>query len=568
MSFTVLVVVALAAGVPAPAAAQDPALFAAGDIACDPDDPSFNGGLGTATACRQQATADRITAGGADAVIALGDLQYDSASLSNLQRSYALSWGVPAIKSITRPLIGNHEGTSASSGSGYCSYFGAAAHCNSSGQQGGAAFYSFDLGAWHVVVLNSNCTAAGGCEAGSAQYQWLAADLAANPATCTLAAWHHPRWSSGHDGNSVFMQPIWELLHARGADLVLAGHSHHYERFAPINGAGAVDANGMRSFIVGTGGAFFTGASGAEPGSQRRQNDTFGVLRLDLHPESYGWAFVAEAGRTFTDAGSQSCRGAGAPADTQAPTVPGALSAAATSPTRIDLAWSAASDNVGVTGYEIRRALGTGTPGAFATVADTTLRFADTSVQAGRTYAYDVRARDAAGNLSSASNRVTVSTPPASAPTVPGPQAGAAVSLPARVGVPAPLPLVVASDRAPPPVATILRGVRRVTRAGARRSGLVVRFITPQEARRATISLYRTRSGRRTLVARRRVAVRDGVNRISLDSRAVRRRLRPSLYLITVTLRADDGRVGARASALVRVVRSPAARRDAQGAKR
>jgi hypothetical protein len=138
----------------------------------------------------------------------------------------------------------------------------------------------------------------------------LQADLNANPRSCTLAAWHHPRWSSGYDGNNDFMQPLWQLLWAKGADIALAGHSHHYERFAPIDGNGAVNpADGIRSFVVGTGGANFTPINAVAKGSEVRQNTSFGLLRLALHPTSYDWNFVPVAGSTFTDAGSQSCRG-------------------------------------------------------------------------------------------------------------------------------------------------------------------------------------------------------------------------------------------------------------------
>jgi hypothetical protein len=292
--------------IPARSEAADVVVYAAGDIACDPLDPGYNAGYGTATACRQGATADLIDDGGANAVLALGDLQYEAATLSNFQQSYGPSWG--RMKPQTFPVIGNHEGTTATSGDGYCAYFGAAAHCNASGLQAGAAFYSFDLGDWHIVVLNSNCVAAGGCDAGSPQYQWLAADLAANPRACTLAAWHHPLWSSG--GGNAFMRPIWQLLYANGADLVLAGHEHDYERFAPMDAAGAVNpSDGMRSFVVGTGGVNFYALGGAAPpGSEVRENTTFGVLRLVLHPTGYDWSFVQAAGTAFADLGSQSCR--------------------------------------------------------------------------------------------------------------------------------------------------------------------------------------------------------------------------------------------------------------------
>jgi hypothetical protein len=292
--------------VAADAAAADPVLYAAGDIACDPADPSFNGGTGTATACRQRATSDLLTSSAFDAVIALGDLQYDSGTLSSFQQSYAPTWG--RVKPLTLPVIGNHEGTTAASGQGYCAYFGPVAHCNASGSQAGAAFYSFNLGTWHIVVLNSNCAAAGGCDAGSSQYRWLQADLATNPRACTLAAWHHPRWSS--TASNAFMEPLWELFYYSGGDLVLAGHSHNYERFAPIDGKDAINpADGMRSFVVGTGGVNFDPPTGSPaPGSEVRENTTFGVLRLVLHPTSYDWTFLPAAGPAFADSGSQSCR--------------------------------------------------------------------------------------------------------------------------------------------------------------------------------------------------------------------------------------------------------------------
>jgi hypothetical protein len=314
-----LAVACIALAGAASARAADSVLFAAGDIACDPLDPNFNGGSGTATACRAQATVNLMPAGSFDAVLALGDLQYDAGNLLNFQQSYDLSWG--RVKSQTLPVIGNHEGTTAALGAGYCVYFGAAAHCNSSRRQGGAAFYSFNLGDWHGVVLNSNCDAAGGCGVGSPQYRWLANDLASNPRECTVAAWHHPRWSSGAYGSSAFMQPIWQLLYANGADLVLSGHSHDYERFAPIDGAGAVNPSyGMRQFVVGTGGVYFTGlGNGRAPGSEVAQNTSFGVLRLVLHPTSYDWRFLSASGSLFTDSGTQSCHGGPAAASPPPP---------------------------------------------------------------------------------------------------------------------------------------------------------------------------------------------------------------------------------------------------------
>jgi hypothetical protein len=391
---------------PSGARAADPVIYAAGDVACGPSNLDYNGGNGTATACRQKATADLMVDGTFNAVLALGDLQYDGASLSNFQQSYDASWG--RFKAQTYPVIGNHEGILATAGRGYCGYFGATAHCNSSGSQGGAAFYSFNLGTWHIVVLNSNCAAAGGCDVGSPQYRWLQADLAANPLACTLVAQHHARWSSGYEGNNEFMQPIWQLVYASGGDLVLSGHSHDYERFAPIDGSGAINpANGMRQFVVGTGGAFFTGIPGGRvPGSEVLQNTSFGVLRLVLHPTSYDWNFIPAAGSSFTDAGSQSCR---ALPDTQAPSPPGNLSAKPESPKKVALAWAGSIDNVGVAGYEIWRAPADGPLVQVGTTSAT--GSIDATVAARRRYRYQVRARDAAGNVSAMSNASAVITP-------------------------------------------------------------------------------------------------------------------------------------------------------------
>jgi hypothetical protein len=278
-----------------PNTGPDPVIAAAGDIACAPGDSS------SSTTCREMKTSDILVGGGISSVLALGDLQYNSASLSNLLASYDQSWG--RVKSITRPVLGNHE----SSGSGYFDYFnGSGVDVGPAGERGNG-YYSYDIGSWHLIALNSNCSRVS-CSAGSAQEQWLGADLAANRRTCTLAYWHHPRFSSGHDGDGTFMDSIWRTLYDANADVVLTGHSHDYERFAPMNADGSLDrTRGMREFVVGTGGAFFTGIGSAKPNSEVRQNSTFGVLELTLHPTSYDWRFVPEAGRSFGDSGSQAC---------------------------------------------------------------------------------------------------------------------------------------------------------------------------------------------------------------------------------------------------------------------
>jgi hypothetical protein len=291
----VVMLPAAAAWAPA-AAAQDPVIAAAGDIACAPGDPV------TADTCHQLATSNLLVGAPLAAVLPLGDIQYDTSSLSNILGAYDPTWG--RVKSISHPILGNHEG----SATGYFDYFNGAGVAVGPAGVRGKGWYSFDVGTWHLVALNSNCSAVG-CTAGSEQEQWLRADLAAHPTSCTLAYWHHARYSSGHEGNNTFTQPLWEALDDAGAEIVLSGHSHDYERVAPVDRTGTVNqAEGIRQFVVGTGGAFFTGGLDSRiPQSEVAQNDTFGVLYLTLHPTSYDWRFVPEAGKTFTDSGSTAC---------------------------------------------------------------------------------------------------------------------------------------------------------------------------------------------------------------------------------------------------------------------
>ena len=312
---TVTVALGLIAAFSAEAAAADPVIMAAGDIACDPADPGYNGGAGTADRCHQQATSDLVVGTPLDAVLPLGDIQYDSATTARINAVYAPTWG--RVKSISRPILGNHESGTAT---GYFDYFNGAGVPDGPAGPRGKGYYSFDLGAWHLVALNSNCSSVS-CSAGSDQESWLRADLAAHPTNCTLAYWHHPRYSSGHDGSNSSMQPLWEALQDGQAELLLSGHSHDYERFAPLDRDGDVDqAGGIRQFVVGTGGAFFTGGlDSLAPHSEVAQNDTFGVLKLTLHPASYDWQFVPEAGRTFSDAGSAPCHGLVAPPSPSGP---------------------------------------------------------------------------------------------------------------------------------------------------------------------------------------------------------------------------------------------------------
>jgi acid phosphatase type 7 len=289
-------------------ATADPMIAAAGDIACDPADPGYNGGAGTSTRCRQRATSDLLVGAGLAAVLPLGDIQYDSPTASRINAVYAPTWG--RVKSISHPVLGNHDGA----GSAYFDYFNGAGAANGPAGPRGRGYYSYDIGSWHLVALNSNCARVS-CGAGSIQERWLRADLAAHPAGCTLAYWHHPRYSSGHDGSHVTLHPLWKALDDAGAEIVLSGHSHDYERFAPRDGNGKTNAVGIRQFVVGTGGGFMTGLSSKQmAGSEVAQNQTFGVLKLTLHALSYDWQFVPIAGKTWSDSGTTQCHGpAGSP---------------------------------------------------------------------------------------------------------------------------------------------------------------------------------------------------------------------------------------------------------------
>jgi 3',5'-cyclic AMP phosphodiesterase CpdA len=232
-------------------------------------------------------------------ILALGDLAYPSGTAREFAECYGPSWG--RHKARTHPTPGNHDYRS-DEAAPYFAYFGRAAGTPAQG------WYSFDLGAWHIVSLNSNCREVGGCTRRSEQGRWLAADLAAHPAPCTLAFWHHARFNSGSKhGNAKKLAPLWEILQEHGADLILAGHEHVYERFGPQDAAGAADPSGIRQFTVGTGGAGLRGFGTIQPNSEARSGDAHGVLKLTLHPTRYDWEFVPVEGARFTDRGSASC---------------------------------------------------------------------------------------------------------------------------------------------------------------------------------------------------------------------------------------------------------------------
>ena len=249
-------------------------------------------------------TGDEATAAllgtNAGTILIPGDIAYDNGSTSDFNNCFNPSWG--PYKSRMKPAPGNHEYNTAGA-AGYFAYFGAAAGDPAKG------YYAYDLGAWRMYSLNSNCSATGGCAAGSAQEQWLRADLAANPRTCVGAYWHHPRYSSGEHGSSTTTQALYQALYDFNADLILTGHDHDYERFAPQTATGVADSTrGIRQFVVGTGGRShypFPGAIAAN--SEARNADTYGLLKLSLSASGYSWQFLPQAGSTFADTGSTAC---------------------------------------------------------------------------------------------------------------------------------------------------------------------------------------------------------------------------------------------------------------------
>jgi hypothetical protein len=274
-----------------PASRPGVTVMAAGDIACEPGDTV------TATRCHQRQTSNLLDDPQVDAVLTLGDNQYEDGRYSEFtgRQTYADTWGRK--KAITRPAPGNHE-YHISGADGYFDYFGAAAGAR------GKGYYSFNLGSWHLIALNSEISAS----AGSAQEQWLRSDLGATAKKCILAYWHKPRFSSGGHGSTTSVSALWQALYRAHADVVLTAHDHDYERFALQGPSGQANASGIREFVVGTGGASHSSfSSKIEPNSQIRNASTYGVLKLSLHSGSYEWKFVPEAGGTFTDSGATQC---------------------------------------------------------------------------------------------------------------------------------------------------------------------------------------------------------------------------------------------------------------------
>jgi hypothetical protein len=264
-----------------PPPSGDPVLVGAGDI-------SNSGSGDTATA--------NLLDGIQGTVFTAGDNVYDSGTTTEFNTYYEPTWG--RHKARTKPAPGNHD-YNTSGATGYYNYFGASAGPS------GRGYYSYDLGNWHVVSLNSEVS----MSVGSAQEQWLRADLAASSKPCTVAYWHKPLFTSGaNHAPETATRPLYQALYDFNADVVVTGHNHQYERFAPQNPTGGLDnTRGIREFVAGMGGASHYSFGTIQPNSQARNSDTYGVLKLTLHANSYDWQFVPEAGKTYTDSGTTSC---------------------------------------------------------------------------------------------------------------------------------------------------------------------------------------------------------------------------------------------------------------------
>jgi hypothetical protein len=278
-----------APGAPAPPPPPPPpgssfVFVGAGDIA----DCSSSGDEATA------ALLDSI----AGTVFTTGDNAYDDGTNSNFSQCYESSWG--RHKARTRPSPGNHD-YHTSGAAGYYAYYGVNAG------PAGQGYYSFDLGDWHIVSLNSNIS----MSAASPQVTWLMADLAGSAKRCTLAYWHHPRFSSGTHGSSTSPQPLWQALYDAGADVIVQGHDHNYQRFAPLTPSGVPDpVNGIRSWVAGMGGRSHYNFSTPIANTDAQSTSTYGVLKFTLSGDgsnTYAWEFVPVAGQTFTDSGTAAC---------------------------------------------------------------------------------------------------------------------------------------------------------------------------------------------------------------------------------------------------------------------
>lgn len=301
------------AGPPASAAVADPVVAAVGDFACDPSHRKYAGGVGVSTACRQantsQALVDDLTVG---SVLGLGDFQYDCGDLADYEVSYTPTWGRVNARMV--PVAGNHEyktgrdkygstcPSSNRTAANYFDYFGAPAHEESAGH------FSFDLGTWHLVGLNANCSKSGvgGCSATASQTQWLRSDLAETTQPCIAAFWHQPYLTGRKQGLLTAYRPWWQELYKVRADIVLNGHVHNYQRFIPRNAAGAPDPDGITEYVVGTGGETLASVPATASPMPAVWKKSFGYARFTLHADGWDMDFVSASGAVL-DRSSGTC---------------------------------------------------------------------------------------------------------------------------------------------------------------------------------------------------------------------------------------------------------------------
>ena len=324
----------------------------------------------------------------------LGDV-YEKGSVAEFFNWYGNSGSnFSAFKSITDPTIGNHEYSSSSSAVGYFNYWDNIPN-----------YYSFNANGWHFISLNSNYTRVG-VDQNSPQYQWLQQDLAANSNSCTIVYFHHPLFNIGPEGSTSQISPIWSLLVANKVEIVLNGHDHTYQRWVPMDGSGQPIANGTTEFVVGGSGHGLQTISRSDSRvaySSFANPTTFGALELTLNTSGASYKYV-NTSNTVLDSGTITCLHI--QQDNQAPTIPANLTANAVSHAQVNLAWSASTDNVGVSGYRISR-----NGSVLTTVSGSSLTYNDTSVTPATQYTYTVDSYDAAGNHSAQSSPAVVTTP-------------------------------------------------------------------------------------------------------------------------------------------------------------
>jgi len=348
-------------------------------------------GDGASGEANADAVTDLIAGWDPNLLLYLGDV-YDKGTFTEFYNWYGMEGErYSRLRAITNPTVGNHE-YEGGQAPGYFDYW-----------DNVPDYYSLNAAGWHVINLNSTGQL-GQTTPGTAQYDWLVQDLEANPAVCTLVYFHHPVYNIGPEGEATRMNQIWALLAQHGVDVVLAGHDHNYQRWYALDGSGNVDPNGMTQFVVGTGGHgiqdFIRTDSRMAVGFDTSPS-AFGALRMELNQSGAAYQFVNIEGVTL-DSGSIAC--SGARADAVAPKVPTNLAVTSSTATHVNLSWASATDNVGVTHYEIYR------DGILLNTTKAVTSYSDNTIAGGATYRYQVRARDAAGKVSSLSNAVTVTT--------------------------------------------------------------------------------------------------------------------------------------------------------------